>query len=282
MLQLHYLETAVLFSVLPFDYHDYIVSNAVLFKDCKELVLPPKVNSGVYVAYMPFAVSAGAVYPIFKWTLNYTDATPDDILADISLYPDFPILVADDEKFLIANFGIYETNRQNFPVKVYWEKCGELYQPNNFIFVSTFSNLQNVVMNIQGIQTVTANFTQLVYEQYPNELPETKVDCRLIESHLVGSYLGNPYQTTAPDSPIVELSNDRLILHHSKYFAANKIELVYIRTPKPISSILNVSCELHWSRHDKIVDMAVEVASAYIGNPRSVKDLAMYINRSNE
>lgn len=282
MLQMHYLETAVLFSVLPFDYHDYIVSNGLLFSDCKELVLSPKVNSGVYVSYLPFVKSAGDIYPLFKWTLNYTDATPPLVLADISLYPNFPLLAADDEMFLIANFGIYETNRQNHPVKVYWEKYGELYAPNNFIFVSTQDNLANVTMNIQGAQTEVSTFEVLPYEHYPSNLTVRKSNARLIESHQIENYLGNPYQTTAPDSPIVELSDDRLLLHHNKYFAANQIELVYIRKPKPISSILNVSCELHFSRHDKLVDMAVEVASAYIGNPRSVKDISMYLNHSNE
>jgi hypothetical protein len=279
------LEQFVLSGVLPYDFFDFITANSVLTESCKGVDLDTTINAGLHIAYLPFVDDAAVsnLYDAFRWTLEYSDATPSVILAQISDYPKFPILSANNEKFLISNFAIYETNRKTTDVKVYWEKYGEIYKPNNFIFVSNAGNLDRIVMDISGGVTEEAVFSGLTETQYANLIGNVvKKETRLIESQLIYSFLANPYQTTAADSPITELTDNRILFHHTANFAADALEVVYYRKPKLINYYLDVSCEIHEGRHDKIVDIAVEAAGAFIGNPREVKTLSNFINQSHE
>tara|TARA_R110000824_G_scaffold184816_5_gene365752 strand:+ start:669 stop:1748 length:1080 start_codon:yes stop_codon:yes gene_type:complete len=278
------LEDNVLYSILPYDFFDFITANSKLVYDCNGLDLT-KGSAGLYIAYLPFndETSITNVYQDFKWTIEYTDATPDLILAQKSDYPKFPVMGTNDSKFLIHNFAIYETNRKETDVKVYWEKYGDIYRPNNFIFVSSRDNLDRVTMVITGALTTFASFTLQPHEQYTALVGNNlKKETRLIDSQFVTAFIANPYQTTKEDSPITELTDNRILLHHQSTFASTDIEIVYYRNPKPINSFLDVSCEIHESRHDKIVDIAVDAASAFIGNPRDVKQLTQFINKSHE
>lgn len=278
-------EANVVSSVLPFDYFDYITSDSNTIYSCSPLNLNQTENAGIYIAYLPFADDSGgsSLYGNFKWTINYNDLTPPLLLADRSQYPNMPILSDNDEKFIIANFAMYELNRKDTGIKVYWEKYGDIYKPNNFIFVSTSTNLDKIVMNVTGVTVHEATFSLLEVSKYINVIGlEKKTETRLIPSQLVRSFIANPYQTTAADSPIIELTDNRILLHHTQKFYAESIDIIYYRKPKPINHYLNVSCEIHESRHDKIVDIAVEAASAFIGNPRDVKTLTNFINLSNE
>ena len=281
---MYVLEDNVQYSILPYDFFDYITANSKLIHDCNGLDLT-KVSGGLYIAYLPFIddTSIDEVYKDFKWTLEYSDATPDLILAQRFDYPKFPVLGNNESKFLIHNFAIYELNRQETGVKVYWEKFGDIYQPNNFIFVSESINLDKIAMIDRGASTSFASFALEPHEQYTTLVGNSlKRETRLIESQFVTAFIANPYQTTKEDSPITELTDNRLLLHHKNTFASTDIEIVYYRKPKPINSFLDVSCEIHESRHDKIVDIAVDAASAFIGNPRDVKTLTQFINKSHE
>ena len=255
------LEQYVLSGVLPYDFFDFITASSLLTDNCKGVDLTTKANA----------------------TLEYSDATPDLVLAQVSDYPKFPTLSANNEKFLISNFAIYETNRKATEVKVYWEKFGSIYKPNNFIFVSTSTNLDKILMNVKGALTAEGVFSDLNAEQY-SALTGTmaRKETRLIESQFIYSFLANPYQTTAADSPITELTDNQILFHHTANFATDSLEVVYYRKPKLINYFLDVSCELHEGRHDKIIDIAVEAASAFIGNPREVKTLTNFINQSHE
>lgn len=279
------LEEFVLSGVLPYDFFDFITANSTLTDNCNGVDLSTTSAAGLSIAYVPF-VDDGALsnlYSDFMWTLEYSDATPNVVLAQISDYPKFPTLSANDEKFLISNFAIYETNRKTTDVKVYWEKFGSIYKPNNFIFVSLATNLDKVFMNVKGPLTAEGTFSALTDTKYSNLVGTVvKKETRLIESALVYSFLANPYQTTAADSPITELTDNRILFHHTGNFAADALEVVYYRKPKLINYFLDVSCELHEARHDKIIDIAVEAASAFIGNPREVKTLTNFINQSHE
>jgi hypothetical protein len=279
------LEQYVLSGVLPYDFFDFITASSLLTDNCKGVDLTTKANANLHIAYLPFIddVAVTDLYSDFKWTLEYSDATPDLVLAQVSDYPKFPTLSANNEKFLISNFAIYETNRKATEVKVYWEKFGSIYKPNNFIFVSTSTNLDKILMNVKGALTAEGVFSDLNAEQY-SALTGTmaRKETRLIESQFIYSFLANPYQTTAADSPITELTDNQILFHHTANFATDSLEVVYYRKPKLINYFLDVSCELHEGRHDKIIDIAVEAASAFIGNPREVKTLTNFINQSHE
>ena len=278
------LENNVVFSVLPYDFFDFITANTTLFEDCNG-VTTTSTTANLYIAYLPFIddVATTDLYSDFKWTLEYNDGSTSLVLADKSLYTKFPTLSANDEKFLISNFAIYENNRQSNNVKVYWEKYGDIYKPNNFIFVSSATNLNRIVMNVKGALTSVAGFESLNYKHYSVITGTTaKKETRLVPTQFVQSFIANPFQTTDSDSPITELTNNRILLHHTAKFATDNIEIIYYRKPKLINYYLDVSCELHEARHDKIIDIAVEAASAFIGNPREVKTLTNFINQSNE
>tara|TARA_R110002096_G_scaffold517_4_gene3024 strand:- start:3201 stop:4277 length:1077 start_codon:yes stop_codon:yes gene_type:complete len=280
---MYVLESNVLFSVLPYDFFDFITANTNLKEDCNGVTTTSS-TANLYIAYLPFVddVAATSLYSDFKWTLWYNDSS-SLILAQISDYPKFPTLSANDEKFLISNFAIYENNRQSTNVKVYWEKYGELYKPNNFIFVSEANNLDKIVMNVKGALTAEASFASLNYTSYSVITgTSAKKETRLIPTQHVQSFIANPFQSTGSDSPITELTNNRILLHHNANFATDNLEIVYYRKPKLINFYLDVSCEIHEARHDKIIDIAVEAASAFIGNPREVKTLTNFINQSNE
>jgi len=278
------LEQYVLSGVLPYDFFDFITANSLLTDNCKGVDLSTTANANLHIACLPFIddVAVTDLYSDFKWTLEYNEI-PDLVLAQVSDYPKFPTLGANNEKFLISNFAIYETNRKSTEVKVYWEKFGSIYKPNNFIFISTNTNLEKIVMNVKGGLTAEGIFSNLNDTQYSALIGITaKKETRLIESQFVYSFLANPYQTTAADSPITELTDNRILFHHTANFATDSLEVVYYRKPKLINYFLDVSCELHEGRHDKIIDIAVEAASAFIGNPREVKTVTNFINQSHE
>tara|TARA_R100000655_G_scaffold2992_6_gene11249 strand:- start:9940 stop:11016 length:1077 start_codon:yes stop_codon:yes gene_type:complete len=281
--KMYILEDNVLFSVLPYDFFDFITANTSLKENCNGVTTTSS-TANLYIAYLPFVddVATTSLYSDFKWTLTYNDGS-SLILAQLSDYPKFPTLSANDEKFLISNFAIYENNRKSNNVKVYWEKYGDIYKPNNFIFVSSADNLNKIVMNVKGALSAETSFASLNYSYYSTITGTlAKKETRLVPTQFVQSFIANPFQSTGSDSPITELTDNRILLHHNSKFATDHIEIVYYRKPKLINYYLDVSCELHEARHDKIIDIAVEAASAFIGNPREVKTLTNFINQSNE
>lgn len=274
----------VLFCVLPFDYCDYITVRANLNTDCRNFDLGTTNVAELFIAYLPFDDSAfvGDIFNNFKWTLEYSGVIPDLVIADRADYPNFPTVNYNDEKFVISKFAIYEVNRKDVDVKVYWERYGEIYRPNNFIFITENDTVETIVMNTTGAGVVTADFSSLGFNQYSVTGNLKTSPTRLIETQFVDDFLVNPFQTTGIDSPIIEMATNEILIHHTSKFICKTIDLHYIRKPKPICHYLNVSCELHEARHDKIVDMAYDVAAAYIGNPRDVKMLSNFINQNNE
>lgn len=281
-LPMYYLEEDVQYSVLPYNIYDYISSSSSSYYNCTGLDLTNRTNTNLYIAYLTFEDDAATdnLYADFNWVISRTDNSTV-VLADKS-NTNLPNLKANDEKFLISNFAIYQTNQSQDEVKVYWERYGEIYKSNTFIFVSSSSNLTDITMNVSNGVSYTATFNPLVLETYEGlEAKVVKKANRLIENEFVAAFNDNPMQRTDYDSPIVELSTNRILLHHNSNFVTNQIELVYIRKPIPVNIFLNVSSELHESRHHKLLDIAAEIAAGYINDPRQVKALS-FINSSNE
>lgn len=169
-----------------------------------------------------------------------------------------------EERFTIVNLAIQEINRTQTNIKVYWEKYRDLFHPQSFIFVAD-STLAGQSMKIEYTATADATtaFSVVSYTKFlavtSTDYDEKDTFCRLLSNEDVYHMISHPFGGTSPESPIITISNDKLIAYINKRFILKGLTLKYIRKPRRMNLPLNQSYEIQDSRAlAKIIDMTVE------------------------
>jgi len=197
------------------------------------------------------------------------------IVFDITDYPEINGLIESNQKFLLINL-ILDTIRQQIRSKeipiyeditdVYWESFRGKYYKDTFIFVTTKELLNNFINWDNYTNEFFANYTLNLFKS--NLTFTDEVENRLTKSQVLHSILkNNVYTRTVENSPVSNLSKDKLFVYYTKRFIPVKIVIDYIRIPRDISLILNQSCELKENTHERICDLAVEYIKNTIEQP---------------
>jgi hypothetical protein len=79
--------------------------------------------------------------------------------------------------------------------------------------------------------------------------------------------LQNSLYKTRETRPIVDQTGDYFIIYTSENFIVTRLAYDYIRKPKTISLVLNQTCELSPTLHNKLIDIAVEILRLDIKDP---------------
>lgn len=265
-------------SVLPHNFYYYRGASAKVFYNCNGI--SKNIISNIeYISSLPFPDDPNTTEKYLNLLIQRGDnlnTTP--LYTDLYNIDDFDLnygnsFSSNEEKFVIINHIIEQINLID-GIEVRWEYYGDLYKPNHFIFIftgdipdstrisfGTPSSGNNVVM----VRLVETSVNDSFADVQQSLILET-IPLRLIESEDLYDTLQHPFAKTNHESPVSIMSNRKIEVYTNNTFVINSIELIYIRKPKLINLSLNQNCEIAESKHEIIVDTAVQLASAYTGS----------------
>jgi len=254
--------------VLPYNFFDFREARAKVSYNCNGITPNiSTVNRNHF--YVPFVDSANTPTKFVGYTIKLvrnflTLPTYENIfvLSDYQLNFNIPIS-SNEQKFMIVNHVLEIVNRRS-DIEVRWENYGSIYKPNNFIFISKDATVEAIRItsdsaNTDTPRTIIASTTNL---DVVNTIQKTSA-CRLTENEALFDLLQHSFGRSIYTSPIITLSNGQINAYNSAKFIVSNLELDYIRKPRKINLSLNQSCELAESRHELVVDGAVQLATAY-------------------
>lgn len=184
---------------------------------------------------------------------------------------------------------------------VYWERYGDIYMPESFIFVTDDRsfildstvitpsetdadfNTNNEGMEVSlytnnsGNPTSTFRFQQ---RSYNTQVIDTSVHdsseiqivknrpTRIVKMDMLYKTLDYPMGSPTSAMPISTLSNNHVHIYTDGMFLIKDIYIDYIKRPRKLSLDLNQSCELGEHTHTQIVNYAVMNLLNITSNPR--------------
>jgi hypothetical protein len=183
-----------------------------------------------------------------------------------------------EEKYYFINLAIEEINSGNSGIKVAWYKSGQLAANGAFVFTDQDGNYTNVTLTLRtGVDTV-ANFSSAGYTTYDSNSLTVPLEhaARVADNELLYKMLDHPFHTTKYNSVLLSYQDDLIISHINGTFNVENVLIEYIKTPQRADLLLGRDCPLHPTVHDEVVDMAVQMAKAYI----AAEDYKLIINEN--
>ncbi len=241
-------DTNVLGTYLPADYHRLIKSRSSVVYDCNSVDKEEDTtNTRILVVSFPTVTSA-PYYDNFKLMLDGTEMYSYEGAA----------LIKEDAKFRIINGALEEVNRNTegytnvsggiTKVSLFWETWADKYYPNSFIVVVnsyTISNLSDVKITYTG-GSKSASVYDIVHTIYTNDYTtNSSRPNELVQSDDVDDMLNHPYfNKNRQTNPISTLERNVLEVHHSDLFLIDSVKIRYIKKPRLIDLSLSQMCEL--------------------------------------
>jgi len=172
----------------------------------------------------------------------------------------------------------------NFPnISIYWEKYGDVYANNSFIFVTTNDtygtisiNWDNSINPVDVLKLRTLNHVDIS----SNVSTIGNYSNRLVKSEYITNYLNNSLLTTKAHTPISNLEGGKLFVNHLGKFLPSNVKLIYIRKANKVDIERQINCDLNVNVHEKIVDLAVKRVDATIksGNLAQLKEISKTVD----
>lgn len=181
--------------------------------------------------------------------------------------------VSSRSKYVVVNNIIEKFYRSYTTIKAYWERYRDGYYKDSFIFVGSVPiGTMTVTSNSQST-AVAATLTN--YPIYNRALigsltnAEVKVTSTRVSEgdDLYSALKQNQYYNTRKEEPVLDQLQDFFVIYKDDSFIISRLYFDYIRKPRTISLTLNQSCELADTTHQRIVDLAVEIARLDIKDP---------------
>lgn len=172
------------------------------------------------------------------------------------------------EKFALINLILTYFNNRNSDIRVRWENYGDRRNRNCLVFETDEPLYTSVQLQINGTNYVGSNFFKPESEVY-DEVSESKKDiykCRIINDEILYNVLKHPFAKTNYNSPVVVVKTNKIVGYYENTFTIPEFRFTYIRKPLSISLALQQHCELDNKCHSEIVDIAVQLAVAYINS----------------
>lgn len=283
------------YSPIPADLYWLINARVEVIRDPNNCDTAPDLGSTTipeYTATVSFPASLGTGVPpyyslvtVSSTTLGTLYTSPNDISAGFG---------SSNSSYVIINNIIETINRANSNVRVYWERYRDTYTKNSFIFVSalalgtvTVTLFRSDRTTIDNTSTGVATLTS--YPGYNRALISSLTSKEVLlqstkpqeQDLLYSSLKQNNFYKTRYIEPVLNQTQDYLIVYRDESFLVSRLYFDYIRKPRTISLALNQSCELADSTHPKVIDLAVEILrldtkdQAY---PNTVRDTELRTN----
>jgi hypothetical protein len=266
-----------------------------------------------YISVVPFnqALFNGVDYPI-DCTISYDQAGTPVVLFNLANYH-LAEINDESEKFELIEVILEELNRKNtnlsgttisvnpantynwldtYKLRVYWQRYGDNYYPECFIFVSTYSSANNKFMEIKidnsSATAYNGTNTNSQYYLIAGEKArgvfysktKTKRDynvpigtkysvARQIDSKKIyENLLSNPLNKPKRDRPLAFQAGELVSIYLPEKCSTSTVLLDYVRRPRPFNADLGWITELGSNLHINIVNRAVEFAMASIGDDK--------------
>lgn len=256
------------FGFLPTDFFDIRNARSYGYKDCNgfdDINISQETRT---IAVLPFPNDNAASNLFDQFVINGITTSGTNVLFDLMNYPtivgggQFQI---NQQKYIIVSHVLEIINRRK-DVQVYWEYYGKDYYPNSFILISDSDYATYEMYYVGYSNTVVANTLDLLIYSDDIDKPRNTGHIRFVETEDLYDILDHPFAKTIADHPVGTFRGRELQVYNNEKFILNKVQIDYIRKPRLISLSLDQHCELPESRHGEIVDIAVQLASAYIGS----------------
>lgn len=226
------------YAILPNNYREYkdVVANVIY--GCKGL---PNLNNYKYteikdICVLPFINTnvVGEHFKNFKIELNLITGG-SETLFNVSDYGDFVGFYSNDVKFEIINLLLDSVVLNKKKPEVYWENYGNEYEQSSFILVVQPDIYSSATISYDNIST-TVQFIPKDYERYNKSSLENveslTSSSELIDSESIGDILRNSMMIkNRQENPLIELEENRILIHHDNKFIVDSITLRYDKKP---------------------------------------------------
>lgn len=237
--------------------------------ECDSLPNLATTNKPEYVAVVAFPTVTGSA-PYFASTsvtssvLGSLYTSPTEISTGFN---------SSRSKYVVVQNILEKFYRSYTTIKAYWERYRDVYYKDSFIFVGSTSIGTMTVTSGGQSRAVAATLTN--YPIYNRALISSLNDVRTEVTstriaqgeELYSSLKQNVYYNTRRIEPVLDQLHDFFVLYRDSSFIISRLYFDYIRKPRTISLTLNQSCELADTTHQRIVDLAVELARLDIKDP---------------
>lgn len=291
-----YAPNYAVYGILPPDYMHLVNCRSYHYYDCNGQTLT-SIAGTIKRAEVTFKVDSGTSPFYDDMDIEVITSAGTTKVFDLSALPAtyFPAnvqsLKTEEARFYIINLileyfnsvGTIAVSSGTVEFKVYWEKYGDTYKKNTFIFeVVSFvgsgaTTLDSIKFNSTAAISDSANFASLISENIYNSSLFTgtlnEVETREISSSYLYTELKNPFGKTVPYSPISNLQNRKVRVFHDTTFGLTSIHIDYLKKPRLINYRHKINSDFDIEQCTEIILMAVKSAEGAVETP-SYKNLA--------
>jgi hypothetical protein len=258
------------YSVIPSDLYWIVNGRAEVITDplnCEEAPDLELTNYSEYVAVVPFPALGSSPYfantSIASSVLGTIYTSPTAYAAGFN---------STTAKYAIVNNILDTLYRKYATLQVYWERYRDVHYTDSLIFVgSTDIGTMTLTSNAQtSIVARTVNSYDIFNRAEIDDLDSqetTSAPIKINRENYLYQGLQNSLYKTRETRPIVDQTGDYFIIYTSENFIVTRLAYDYIRKPKTISLVLNQTCELSPTLHNKLIDIAVEILRLDIKDP---------------
>lgn len=179
---------------------------------------------------------------------------------NISDYPAInSILTGNEVKYYLINLILEEVNRKGI-VEVYWERYYDIYEPNNFVFVSS-TNVSTLIFDHKNVDYevdfTSRNFTS----KFISESVVKTNPVRIVNANF--SYTAtDPFNKTSYESPLGKYEEGLIKVLHDETFVITNLSVTLYR--KPV--FLNLALDRAPNLKKSILNAAIEKTIVFIKN----------------
>lgn len=167
----------------------------------------------------------------------------------------------DDLKKLLVKDEVVSTEYaedSNSPSGFYVDRA-EIPEDNLFL-ISSRSAIKYKLPEIEF--TVSSNKRETA------DSNDKTVHNKYVQSDDIYTLLEDPFNTTKPANPLIDISEDYINVYTDKSFIVDKVIINYLRLPTEMNIKDDVSCELDEHLHDEIIQRGVDL---FLQNTRELK-----------
>lgn len=236
--------------------------------DCDSLPSLGTTSKPEYVSVVAFPSLGSPPYfsatSVSSSTLGSLYTSPTEITAGFD---------SSRSKYVVVQNIIEYFYRKYTTIKVYWERYRDVYYKDSFVFVGNV-NIGTMTVTSGGQSRAVAS-TLTNYPIYNRALignlsaVTVEVTSTRISQgeELYSALKQNKYYNTRRIEPVLDQLQDFFVLYRDGSFIISRLYFDYIRKPRTISLTLNQDCELADTTHQRVVDLAVELAKLDTNNP---------------
>lgn len=246
------------YCILPSNYKEFKDGQVKITYDCRGLKGTEEQVSIFYKVVLPFAddLSSGDLFTNFKIELDLGGGIVNTLF-DINNYVNFVGFKTNSAKFEIVNLILDVVHLSTTDVEVYWEKYGSEYHANSFIIITRSDAYISATISYGAISLQETFVAKTDTKKYIAKGEQLLTSCDLIPSEDISEILMNSMMVkNRHESPLVEIEDNRILIHHDSKFIINSFLLRYDKKPIFMNYKANILPSL-LDRADEIISMVV-------------------------